>query len=66
MARTEKYQRSLAAMVGFVLISAVEISPLPNQVSRGSAPRIVRLDTNPIITGDMLPGNDGENIKGRR
>ncbi len=64
MAKIVKYQRSLAAMFGFVLVSVVEVSSLPNQASTASAPRIDRLDNNPIITPEMLPGNDGENING--
>jgi len=64
MAEIVKYQRSLAAMCGFLLILAVEVSSVPSQAGTGSAPRIDRLDNNPIITPEMLPGNDGENING--
>lgn len=51
-------------MFSFILISAVGTSLVACQAGTGEAPRVERLATNPIITGDMLPGDDGENING--
>ncbi|MFC1885369.1 hypothetical protein ACFL2O_11445 [Thermodesulfobacteriota bacterium] len=64
MAKIDGYKRLLAAIFSFILISAVGISLLASQDSAAEVPRVERLATNPIITRDMLPDNDGENING--
>lgn len=62
MANVDENEMSL--VVVSILVWAVGTSLLAGQAGMGAAPRVERLATNPIITGDMLSGNDGENING--